>query len=417
MKLEVDRTALLGAVTLAAAAVNARTARAVLTCLLIDAAADGVVTVYGTDQEVSVTAAVAGGAQVVEAAGRVAVPAERLRELLRELPAGQSVRLEAEAAAGPTALTRLLVRTGGDLFKLNLMDAKEFPPDPAGAAAAASDSKRGEPDAVDVELPAAALQELLRRTSFATARENTRYAFTGVLFQAEGQQLTCAATDSRRLAVATAQLLAKTKGASAVVPGKAVKLVATLAEAEAGAAPPPPGAKKGEAAKEPPSLRISFAPSRVVFHAVAAGVTVGTTVVEGAFPPYRDVIPDEKATNLQRATARAAELLGVVRRAALLCGDDDHEDVLRVKWDRKGLTLSARAQDAGESTVRLACGLQQGRGLEIGLNPGYVAEGLKAINGDGDVVALMSEPNRPVLFRSPDGTFKYVVMPKALQPA
>src|SRR5438132_7652158 len=79
------------------------------------------------------------------------------------------------------------------------------------------------------ELPAGMLREMIRRTIFAAAVENPRYALTGVLWELEGESARLVATDGRRLAVAngpaTAHGTHTTKDHPHVVPTKAMQLL------------------------------------------------------------------------------------------------------------------------------------------------------------------------------------------------
>ncbi|KKM81565.1 hypothetical protein LCGC14_1328450, partial [marine sediment metagenome] len=65
----------------------------------------------------------------------------------------------------------------------------------------------------------------MERTAFAAARENTRYAINGVLWERAGKRLLLVATDGRRLAQAVGELAEETgRDVSAIVPSKAVAL-------------------------------------------------------------------------------------------------------------------------------------------------------------------------------------------------
>src|SRR5206468_11350447 len=79
------------------------------------------------------------------------------------------------------------------------------------------------------ELTAGPLREMIRRTLFAAATENPRYALTGILWELEGEKARLVATDGRRLAVADGAASAvgdhDTQGQTHVVPTKAMQLL------------------------------------------------------------------------------------------------------------------------------------------------------------------------------------------------
>src|SRR5205807_5937544 len=79
------------------------------------------------------------------------------------------------------------------------------------------------------EVTSGALREMIRRTIFAAATENPRYAVTGILWELEDAQAKLVATDGRRLAVVQHPAASHgghdTKGQTPVVPTKAMGLL------------------------------------------------------------------------------------------------------------------------------------------------------------------------------------------------
>ena len=114
----------------------------------------------------------------------------------------------------------LHVRGQDSHFQIYGQNVREFPPVP---------DFEGEPDfKVNVESLAGAID----RTMFAAARESTRYAINGVLWERKGKKLQLVATDGRRLA---STVISVEKGSaadgSAIVPLKTLTLLARLKHA------------------------------------------------------------------------------------------------------------------------------------------------------------------------------------------
>jgi DNA polymerase-3 subunit beta len=262
-------------------------------------------------------------------------------------------------------------------FKLHTQPADDYPP-----VGAPKDAK------LVATIADPSLRQLIDRTDFAVAKESTRYAFNGVLVSPNGTRLLGVATDGRRLAQAkaTAQLDKSNKN-KAIVPSKALAILGKLLEGDA---------------EQQVEVRVSE--NAISF--TAGDATLTSNLVEGQFPPYEDVIPKDAD---RKATMGREDFLGALRRAALMASEESKG--VRFAFSKKGIVMTSRNPSAGEATVNFAC-KYDGPDLEIGFNPQYVADALKAVEAD-EVTLEMTAPNRPSLLRAGED-FQYVVMP--LQP-
>jgi len=130
--------------------------------------------------------------------------------------------------------------------------------------------------------------------------------------------------------------------------------------------------------------------------------------VEGAFPPFEDVIPKDQD---KKVSCDTASLLSAIRRAALLTNEESRG--VRMAFADDKLTLTSRAPEMGEAEVELALDKYEGDPVEIGFNPGFIADALKVVDG-GKVIVELKAPNKPGVLRTgPD--FTYVLMPVNLQ--
>src|SRR5437764_12887649 len=251
MKVICNRGALLDALLMAGNVVATRTPKPVLQCVKLTAE-DNTLTLAATDLEVAIRYA---DSQVqIEQAGEALLPADKLRDIVRE-SVDDTLAIE---VAGDNAH----IRGQDSHFKIFTQSVSEFPPVP---------DFDGE---ADVEIPGGALKQLIGQTIFAAARESTRYAFNGVLFVAKAKKINLVSTDGRRLAQARGDLstdkLPKA-GAKAIVPTKALNLLDKLID-------------------DPEEMvAIKFRENQVIFHTPSATLT--SNLVEGQFPPYEDVIP------------------------------------------------------------------------------------------------------------------------------
>jgi DNA polymerase-3 subunit beta len=368
MKVICNRGALLEALMVAGNVVASRTPKPVLQCVKLTAADDRL-TIAATDLEVAIR--YSDNQVQIEQPGEILLPADKFRDIVREsVDDTLAIEIVGEQAS---------IRGNDSLFKIYTQNASEFPPVP---------DFEGEPD---FQIPGGQLKALIGQTLFAAAKESTRYAFNGVLVTAKGKKISLVSTDGRRLAQANGDLSNAPRndkdGTKAIVPAKALNLVDKLIDDP----------------EEPVSIQIRE--NQIIFHTSSATLT--SSLVEGQFPPYEDVIP--KDTD-KKMTASTADFLSAIRRAALLTTEESKG--VRLQFTKKGLVLTSRSPESGEATVNFPC-KYEGSDVEIGFNPTFLTEALRVVDAD-EIAFELTAPNRPGLLKG--GTnFLYVIMPVNLQ--
>ena len=376
MKVICDRAALVDAVNTVSGIVASRTPTPVLKCLKLTAskAEPAGLILTATDLEVGLRLGVA-EVDVVEE-GEAAIPAEKLSQIARACN-DATLTIETEEHA-------VHIRGAGSHFKVFGYDPKEFPP-----------VRDFTDTTVDCEINGRVLQRLITRTLFAAAVEHSRYAINGVLFARSGNQLRLVATDGRRLAMATGETSGGDGDRSCIIPSKALKLAVKLVD--------DPDA----------SIRMAIEDNQVLF-AFGNGDEPGLTavlsskLVEGAFPPFEDVVPKEHD---KKVSFEASTLGNAVRQAALLTNEESKG--VRMSFEREKLTLTSRAPEMGEATVEIKLDDYQGDPVEIGFNPGFIIDALNVIDG-GPITFELKEANKPGVLRT-GNDFTYVLMPVNLQ--
>src|SRR5262245_48626969 len=206
MKLYCEREALLGDCQLASAAAATRDIKPILRNL--KAVAEGEkCTLMATDLELGIRLEVR--SPQVQEGGAAILSAAKLTSILRE-STDEYLTIEANG-------DRCVVTGAHNEFEMPGEDPAEFPDIPVFA------------EKKHHEVSAGTLRTMIRRTVFAAARESTRYAMTGVVWELEGSQCRLVATDSKRLALATGPAKEvgghDTKGGSHIVPTKAMALL------------------------------------------------------------------------------------------------------------------------------------------------------------------------------------------------
>jgi DNA polymerase-3 subunit beta len=371
MKLLVNRVALVEALSLAGNVVAQRTPKPVLTCVKLIAgttAGAKILTLVATDMETALQYTL-NQVDITEE-GIALIPAGKLTEIVNSAP-DDTLTLESQQDA-------TTIRGSDSLFKVFGYNAEEYPP------------VSGFDGVADFSLPAGTLKHLLDRTRFAAAREMTRYAINGVLFERKGKKLSLVATDGHRLAVTRDEIPSDDgRDLSAVVPIKAINLIDRLL------------------VDPDQTISLQFKENKLFVQVSSDGTgvtaTLSTSLVEGTFPPYADVVPKDcdKKAQLDRD-----KFLSAVRRAALLTNEESKG--IRLAFTTNSLSISSRAPEMGEANIDLPIEYT-GEAITIGFNPSYLLDALKVADTP-QVTFEMKSPSKQGLLKS--GTsFSYVVMP------
>jgi DNA polymerase III subunit beta len=364
MKLSTSRDALLAQLQTVTRVASTHTAVQALSGTQISAA-DGAVELRATDLEVGLRVPLEAE---VERDGVAVLPARLLLDVARALP-NDAVTLELRAAEQDVEIT-----SGGATFHIRTLRAEDFPPLP-------------EPDRESsVEVPAAAFVETIQTVARAASRDETRPVLTGILVSASAQELQMVATDSYRLSVKRTALEAPLEGSfEANVPARALQELARIAAGS--------GDEK---------LTVGVGSNQVVFE--AGGAVLSSRLIDGQFPNYQQLLPEEFEHELEVAGDEVTE---VVRRISLLA---QKNAPLRLAFAEGELTVSAQTPDVGEARETIPVPFS-GEAFEIGFNPDFLRDGLESV-GAGGVVLKLINPLRPGLIEAADGSgFLYLIMP------
>jgi DNA polymerase-3 subunit beta len=295
------------------------------------------------------------------------VGARKLVDILRALPADQTVSLVA-------AQNKLALQAGKSRFTLQTLPAEDFP-----LVNEAADF--GPAFAV----PQRTLRQLVNQVHFAMAVHDIRYYLNGILFLAEGRQLTLVATDGHRLALAQARLDGEIPKQEVILPRKTVlELQRLLRDDDA-------------------PIRMQFAGNQARFD--FSGMQFVTKLVEGKFPDFNRVIPKNHKNSL---VLGRAPLLGCLQRAAILTSEKFKGVRLNVEPGVLRIASSNAEQEEAKEELEVD---YDGDAIEIGFNVTYLIDVLA--NSDAEMVKLeLQDSAASALFTIPDQPgFKYVVMP------
>jgi DNA polymerase-3 subunit beta len=295
------------------------------------------------------------------------VGARKLIDILRSMPADQTVSLE-------SSQNKLILKGGKSRFTLQTLPAEDFPL----VQEAANFGPR-------FSVPQKTLKALLSQVSFSMAVHDIRYYLNGILFVAEGKQLSLVATDGHRLAFSSATLDVEVPRQEVILPRKTVLEMQRLLNDKEGA------------------IDMQFAGNQAKFS--FEGMEFVTKLVEGKFPDYNRVIPKNHKNII---TLGRATLLASLQRTAILTSEKFKG--VRLNIEPGTLRVASTNAEQEEAVDELDIDYA-GDAIEIGFNVTYLIDALA--NMEQDMVKIeLADSNSSALLTIPDDVgFKYVVMP------
>ena len=385
MEFVIDKGTLVRELQTVTGVVEKRATLPILANLLIEAGSDGL-HLGASDLEVTVR----GLAQAsVVKEGSVTLPAAKLHEIARSLPDSevQFKLLDRHQVAISCERTR---------YRIAGQARDDFPRFPE------LDRERG------VELPGGGLREMIERVAFAITTEDPRYSLNGALLLLEEGGITLVATDGHRLAFASRTVDLDLSGGPirVIVPRKALGEVAKLA------------------ASRPADDPIVFGRSGNHIFFQVGGHVLTSTVLEGNFPRYENVMPSSCDVVFSVPTE---DLSDAVRRVSLLASERFGK-AIRFSLGAGKLELSSET-DMGEAHEILAVDYD-GPEMAIGFNARYLLEFLGVVAtptvrvefnpvraGDDADTRRAGAGDKPGQFRPEPANgldYRYIVMPMHL---
>ncbi len=349
-----------------------RTTKPILSCVMLATSGERV-ELSGTDGEAALHVSMVSIA--IEETGQVVVPADRLLGIIKELD-DVEIALEADDRT-------CVIRGEGSEFKIFVMNPADFPPIPA---------FEGEPD---LAVSGHELRRMISLTMYAAARETSRYAINGVLWDKHGKKMFLVATDGRRLARAGGSL-ADARGGDfqLIMPTKALSAFERVF-------PPPRDGDNW-------TVEVRVLPTQVILR--SEDRVLATALVEGNFPNYEDVIPKD---NDKRAELDAGDFHAAIKRAALLTTEDSR--AVRLAFSKDRLVINANSPEEGEA--RLELGIKYDCDpVEIGFNPTFIGDALRVVPYERVFIELQESFRPGIICGEDKNQFLCVIMPVSLSP-
>jgi DNA polymerase-3 subunit beta len=321
-----------------------------------------------TDLDVSLRC---GCAAEVKKEGAITLSARKLYEIARMLP-DSDVRLKQLPDAWVS------IECERSLFKMAGLPREDYPALPE------AKSKK------TVEIPAAALRELIARTAFAITAEDARYYLAGALLILEKEALAMVATDGHRLAYAQSRATLKANEPLRVlVPRKAILEIAKLLEGEE-------------------AVLFQEVENHLLF--TIGSRTLASKTIEGQFPAFEKVI---SAAADKEMTLDRDRFVMALRRVSLL--SSERSRAVKLALENGRLELSATSPELGEARESIPAEYK-GEPVEVGFNAQYLLDFLGAVGSEAVRLEVKDSESQGLLRAAGESAvdYRYVVMPMRL---
>lgn len=239
------------------------------------------------------------------------------------------------------------------------------------------------------KIPVSVLKNMIRKTAFAAAKQERTYAMHGILLEIQDNVLRFVTTNGKRLAIMEHQLEGTHEDDAVVLPKKHMeKVFKLIANAE----------DEAEVQLNETSIGIKTNEIEIILR-----------LLEGKFPPYRQVMPStfEKTLVLPRK-----DFLEALAKTEVLI--TPASNIVRLDFNKDGLDFISSSAELGDTVVSFDLGDQDYEHMIMGYNPDALIEGLKVMQSE-DFKFKLNGPSAPALLEETDDGLSYVAVPVRLQ--
>ena len=367
MRFSCDKNVILKEISVAQEIIASRNALSILSNVLLEADGDAL-TIKATDLKVSFETRIP---VVVETPGNTTVFCDKLLGILRTLPDGDVRFIQDDGE-------RLSITNGKSInFQLHSISADKFPEIPETEASAF------------FSLPQKDFISMVGQTIFAISDDETRYFMNGVYMEKEDDRLVMVATDGRRLSyISNTPEGDVPEFNGIIIPPKVLNLVRKLASGE------------GE---------LKLAVSDKILFVRFDNQKVTSTLIDGQFPNYSRVIPENQDYEVQ---LNRSELISALKRVSLLAEQKSKRIYLTITAGK--INLRSEESEIGVAEESIDC-RYDGPESSFALNHVYLSDPLKVM-GDEEVSMKFTETNKAITLVSvPESSYFHIVMPMQME--
>ena len=316
----------------------------------------------------------------VQVEGSVAIGARDLFERVKMMPDGQIDLTTSEGGA-----TTIKAKGSARRYSLHGLAGSEFPELP-----------KPDRDAKTLELGVRVLSELIAKTHFSIATDDTRPHLNSALFEWDGETVRMVTTDGHRLSKMEVKVAGSSAKSSMLIPLKAIGELKRLCEE----------ARADDKSEDGAKLTLRQSGPNVFFS--IAGFDFSVKLVDAQFPPYEQVIPQSTSHTATVPRDAVADALRAVSLAA-----SDRTGGVKVTLTKDTVRLSSESPESGDGFDEVPVEYA-GPDISIGFNARYIVDVLGVIDTENFELGLSGDLD-PAVIRptTAEGEAEYlaVVMP------
>jgi DNA polymerase-3 subunit beta len=363
MKFVCERSLLLKEITIAQEIISSKNAISILSNIYLEAGQNTLV-IKSTDIKVNFETRVP--VTVLED-GATTVFGDKFLGILNAIPEGELEFDQNEAKVVIKPVNKKIK------FQLKSIASDKFPEFPAPV----SDNF--------FDMPVKDFKEMIAQTVFAVSDDETRYFMNGVFCEKQEDKIIMVATDGRRLAYIGKEADGNIKDfAGVIIPPKILNIITKRAGDEG-------------------LISISITDKSVFIK--FGSYNLSSVLIEGQFPNYRRVIPENQTNNF---TIKRLEMLDALKRVSLLVEQKSRRVYLKVSPGV--MAISSEESDIGDANEEIPCGYD-GEEISIALNYRYIEEPFKVMTED-EAGVYFSDPHKAITIKPiPEKNFFHIIMP------
>ena len=308
----------------------------------------------------------------VQEEGNTVVNSIMFSEIIRKLP-------DTEISIELNENNLLVIECEGSLYKLSTMNPDEFPELPKIVVENS------------IETDQTVLKNMIRKTIFAVSIEENRPIFTGCLFEVVNNSLNVVAIDGFRMGWVSNSLAVASNDFKAVIPGKTLNEVNKII------------------LDSFDSIKIGVSKNQAIFE--MENCKIVTRLLDGEFLNYASVIPSNWETRIRvnkHSIQNCFERVSLISSSSI---EKEKKYPVKISID-VGKVLISCTNQTGDAKEEIYLETQ-GKELEIGVNPKYFLDALKAID-DEEIYVSFGNNISPCVIKPVDETSKdytYMILP------
>lgn len=336
----------------------------ILNNVLIKASKTGL-TLTTTDLEIGIKVFVRGKADQI---GEFTVDAKLINNFVNLLPR-ENINLNLKGNS-------LEIKSNNQETSIKGIEAEDFPLIP--------DIEKNN----EVVLNSNDLKKSLSQVLLAASLDASRVEINAVNFIFQKNNLVLAATDSYRLAEKKIKTPNNKKEANLIIPLKTLQELSRIL---------------GEQNNQ--EVHIYYNENQIMF--VFDGVELISRVIDGRYPDYKQIIPNDFLINAQ---CEVNKLIPAIKSVALFCKQGINDIKLSFDKNKKQIVVATASSATGNSVAKVPATIT-GEDTDIIFNYRYLLDGLGQMD-DKDVVLKMNNNSSPGLIAPiSDPGYLYLVMP------